>query len=444
MKTPVCDFVDSYVKNESARLHMPGHKGVGGVNAYDITEVYGADVLAFPNGIIRESEENAAKLFGAAATLYSTEGSTASIKTMLALALLYARKKGKKQLVLAARNVHRAFVDAAALLDFGVEWLSGEGELISITVTAETLEKKLESLTEPPVAFYVTSPDYLGNVADIAGLSKVCKKYGVLLLVDNAHGAYLKFLKPDIHPITLGADMCADSAHKSLPCLTGGSYLHVNNAVNRVIGGDFGKMQALFNSTSPSWLVIYSLDKLNAVLFDGYTEKLSAFVTKIEELKRKLTSYGYTLVGNEPLKITLSCKNYGYTGEEIAAVLRKNSIEVEFFDDDYLVAMFSTENTDEQLKLTENALLSITRKSRITTLPPPSYIPKRAVSIREATFALSDELPVDRVIGRVFASSALSCPPAIPIITAGEVIDEEVLKAFKYYGVKNCRVTIKE
>ena len=213
-----------------------------------MTEIRGADVLSCPKGIIAKSEKNAAATFGAAQTVYSTEGSTASIKAMLYLACAYAKETGKNEVILAARNVHKAFCDAAALLGFGIEWLYDEGgDLLSYSLTAQTLEKKLSSMPVLPVAVYVTSPDYLGNIADIKAIAKVCEHHGVLLLVDNAHGAYLKFLMEDIHPMTLGADMCADSAHKTLPCLTGGSYLHIKSCVNEVIGGLF----AFFDISCP-------------------------------------------------------------------------------------------------------------------------------------------------------------------------------------------------
>ena len=118
MHTPICDFVSRYCEEKALRLHMPGHKGNGvlGVEPYDITEISGADSLYEASGIIHESERNAAELFGTAATFYSAEGSSLCIRAMLYLALCYAKKEGKKPLILAARNVHKTFVFAAAVL----------------------------------------------------------------------------------------------------------------------------------------------------------------------------------------------------------------------------------------------------------------------------------------------------------------------------------------
>ncbi len=230
MDTPIFDFVQNYIKSNTARLHMPGHKGVSflGCEAFDITEIKGADELYAPSGIIRESEENATRLFDTARTIYSAGGSSQSINAMLYLAYLRA-DKSHRPFVLAGRNVHKSFIYALAKLDADAEWLYPEksSSICSCIVTAKSLENKLKELENKPFAVYITSPDYLGRMSNIEALAKVCKKYDIPLLVDNAHGSYLKFCEQDLHPISLGADMCCDSAHKTLPVLTGGGYLHI-------------------------------------------------------------------------------------------------------------------------------------------------------------------------------------------------------------------------
>ena len=124
MNTPIADFVRGYEKKNIARLHMPGHKGNAflGCEAFDITEVCGADALYEAEGIIAESEANATRLFGTGRTIYSTEGSSQCIKAMLHLALTYKKRSGRPY-VIAARNAHKAFLYAVALLDLDVVWL---------------------------------------------------------------------------------------------------------------------------------------------------------------------------------------------------------------------------------------------------------------------------------------------------------------------------------
>ena len=234
MNTPVCDFCRNYAESDALRLHMPGHKGVPltGLEPLDLTEIDGADSLFEANGILRESEENASRLFGAH-SFYSTEGSSLCIRAMLQLVCQYARGKGTRPRVLAGRNAHKTFLSAAALLDFSVEWLYSisMSSYLSVVFTPAELENKFKNCEKLPHVLYLTDPDYLGNKLDVKKIAEICKKYGVLLIIDNAHGAYLKFLPQSEHPVDSGADMCCDSAHKTLPSLTGGAYIHISKNV---------------------------------------------------------------------------------------------------------------------------------------------------------------------------------------------------------------------
>ena len=297
METPIIDFVMQYANGNKRRLHMPGHKGQSflGPEKFDITEIDGADVLYSENGIIAESENNATRIFGTGKTLYSAGGSSLSVRAMLYLVTLYARNCGKENLIAAFRNVHKTYVTASSLLDFDTVWLypaESQG-IASCIITPEEVDAKISSMKKKPAALYVTSPDYLGNIADIAGLSHVCKKHGMLLAVDNAHGAYLNFLPENIHPMALGADICCDSAHKTLPVLTGGGYLHISKNAPCEILENAQRAMMNFASTSPSYLILQSLDLANKYVTDGYCERLADFCTKVSELKRVLKDAGF-------------------------------------------------------------------------------------------------------------------------------------------------------
>lgn len=442
MKTPICDFVKTYAESGVLRAHMPGHKGVSltGAEPRDITEVQGADVLYGACGIIRESEENARDLFGSGATFYSAEGSSLSIRAMLYLTLLHAKRQGRAPRILAARNAHRVFITAAALLDLAVEWLFGEGDLLRCIVTPETLDGALKAADDLPAAVYITSPDYLGNVADVKALAEVCHRYGVLLLVDNAHGAYLRFLPEDRHPLTLGADLCCDSAHKTLPVLTGGGYLHISKNAPREMAAWAEDAMALFASTSPSYLILQSLDAANGYLADGYAPRLAAFAERTAQLKARLVDHGYTLAGDEPLKLTIKTKPYGYEGCDLAALLRDAGVECEFSDPDHLVLMLTPALGEEGLARIETALRSIPRRAPVTVSPPVLPRPLVVTSPRAALLAPSVELPVGACVGRILANPTVSCPPAVPILVCGEQIDEAALACFRYYGIKTCLV----
>ena len=448
--TPIYDFLSDYAKKNAVRAHMPGHKGQSpfdrcGVSKYDITEIEGADVLYSSHGIIRESEELSASLFGAGRTLYSTEGSSLSIRAMLYLLSLYAQKFGKKRIIAAGRNAHISFVNSCALLDFDVKWLYPESSqsVISCKITPEELDAFLLNMKEKPCAVYITSPDYLGNIADIEGLSRVCKKHSVLLLVDNAHGAYLAFLEGSPHPIRQGCDMCCDSAHKTLPALTGGAYLHISEEAPKMFAENAERAMALFASTSPSYLILASLDLLRANINSEYYKKLSDFTIKLEGLKQFVSGIGLKLVGNEKLKLTLSPKSFGYTGTEPAKALSLQNVFCEFADPDFVVLMFSPENSDADLFKVKVAFENLERRAEILTAPPALPRPKSVMSMKEALFSNSHEIPTSDALGEVLASAEISCPPAVSLAVAGEVIDNEVLNSMEYYGIKKCRVVIK-
>ena len=418
---------------------MPGHKGAGilGFEGMDLTEIYGADELFAAEGIIKESEQNASNLFGCP-TYYSTQGSTLCIQTMCTILCQDAKSKGKKPKILAGRNAHRSFIHAAALLDFEIEWLYGNSDYLSCKIHAEDLEKAIiESL---PTAVYLTNPDYLGNLLDIKSLASVCKKHNVLLAIDNAHGAYLRFLKDSLYPIDLGADLCCDSAHKTLPVLTGGAYLHLSDSLNQVWKNDVKHFMEYFSSTSPSYLIMASLDAANEVLDTTFKKSLFECIQRVDGLKNTLVQHGYTILSGEPMKITISTKEFGYTGNEIANLLMECDIYPEFYDSDYIVLMPSPYNTKDDLKRLETCLCGIEGKPILVNKPPKLEQSKKAMNVRQALFSSSITLDVSKSLGQVCSSVTVSCPPAILPVIPGEVISESSIEVMKYYGIETVRV----
>ena len=509
MNTPIYSFVKRYQALRPVRLHMPGHKGRGplGCEQWDLTEIPGADSLYEAAGIIAESEANASRLFGCP-SFYSTEGSSHCIRAMLLLAAQVchsepseesalpasqeAEEDGgramtaeKRFRVLAARNCHKAFLSAAALLDLDVVWLPPSADAyLSAQPTPELLDAALRESGADAV--YLTCPDYLGFLPTLRPLAERCHAHGALLLVDNAHGAYLRFLRPSRHPIDLGADLCCDSAHKTLPVLTGGAYLHVAERLIRDAGrqtrplryGDIREALALFGSSSPSYLVLQSLDLANPCL-EALPERLADFLPKVDALKTRLRAAGWTTVGDEPLKLTLQlCPNAApvetdiacppssrfSSGTALAAALAQAGIYCEFFDADYLVCMLSPENSEEELRRLEAVLADVdaaavgkprpgnacpcvsgapkplARCGRAACAPANASGPVRVCSLREAMLAPAVSVPAAESLGRILARPGVSCPPAVPILMPGERIDAAAVAAFAKYGVETLSV----
>lgn len=446
MDTPIFDFVQNYIKSNTARLHMPGHKGVSflGCEQSDITEIKGADELYAPDGIIRKSEENATRLFDTAKTVYSAGGSSQSINAMLYLAYLRA-DKSTRPFVLAGRNAHKSFIYALAKLDVDVEWLypNRTQSLCSAMVTAENLRNTLKNLDKKPFAVYITSPDYLGKVANIPELSKVCKEYDIPLLVDNAHGSYLKFCPQDMHPISLGADMCCDSAHKTLPVLTGGGYLHIAKDDKYGFSQNAVNAMAIFGSTSPSYLILQSLDLCNKYIDEKIKSDIEFCAEKCEKISHIMVEYGIWNTASpqfyEPLKITADFSEYE---GNFAEHFRKYGIEPEYADDDFIVFMISPQNTDEDFLKLETAFrnLELTLKEEYDEDTISFVFGERVMTIREAIFSECEEVSIENAVGRVCASPTVSCPPAIPIAVSGEKITDEHLELFKKYKIEKILV----
>jgi arginine/lysine/ornithine decarboxylase len=345
MTAPICNFIEEYVKRQAHRLHMPGHKGkkipgfaLSELFPYDITEIRGADFLLSAKGIIRESEENAARLFGTLRTVYSTEGSTLCVKTMLAA--VFAEGEGYGGTVIATRAAHRSFSDAAALLHLDIIWADSH----------EDIKKALE--TPAVKALYITSPDYFGRLEDIRELADITHKAGKILIVDNAHGSYLKFLENSLHPVDMGADLVCDSAHKTLPVLTGGAYLHIRNPL---FLESFKSQMKIFASTSPSYLTLMSLDFANIYLSDpDNIRRMNEVAKQIIALKSELG-----IKTQEPYKIAVK------TNENAEQICINENIEPEYVSDEILLFMFSGQNSDEDIAAAKRVLKKVNFNEKI-------------------------------------------------------------------------------
>ena len=423
------EFLNRYAQSGTIRAHMPGHKGK--VSPFDITEIKGADSLYDADGIIAESEKRTSELFGSYKTLYSCGGSTLCIQTMAAVV-----QKAKGSRFLAVRNCHRAFLSAAVMTELDVEWIYPEysGSYVSGKVDPAIIEK---ALSEHPdtAAVYITSPDYLGVMADIRAISDICHSYGAVLMVDNAHGAYLRFMYDEngkcLHPNHLGADIVCDSAHKTLPVLTGGAYLHINDPSLELYDGFAKHIMSVFGSSSPSYLMMQSMDSIP-------DSDLDAYFSEMRENTRALkASLGrrYRFTGDEDGKISIYAPFSGYTGNELAELLRGHGIECEYSDDMHVVMMV-TGLDKEQIERIGKVLSELPQKPGST--PGSEFEPyghEIKMSARDAFLSPFERIPTEMAEGRICAFPVTLCPPGIALITSGEVFCGNDIFFLKKYGI---------
>lgn len=426
MNTPIHDFLLEYARIHTVRCHMPGGKGLN--SPIDITEIDGADSLYESSGIIRESEANAARLFGAGATLYSCSGSTLAIQTMLAA----VQPLTGKRRIAAGRYCHKSVVCSCGLLGLDINWIYPD-RFLGTDISPEAVEAAIDADTG---AVFLNSVDYYGGTADIAAISEVCRRKNVLLLVDNAHGAYRVFTGD--HPILLGADMTADSAHKTLPALTGAAYLHLKNPEHREL---CKQRMLLFGTSSPSYLIMDSLDLCNTFISEKKADALAA-ISAVSRLKTSLRTLGCMLYDSDSMRITVNAADYGYTGFELAQELRRRGAECEMSDEQYVVLLFSVSQPPQDFERLERIFADIPQLSPIAAAPHAMLRPQAAMSAREALFSRHEKVSVDSAVGRICGEVFSPCPPCVPLVMPGEVIGRDCAEELARYGADRIDVVI--
>lgn len=453
MNTPIYDFLKDFIDKDITRFFMPGHKGnmqiqnprfaknkicppnvLKDIAKYDITEITGADSLYFAESIIKESEENTASIYGSKCTCFSTGGSTLCIQTMLALA---CKPKDK---IIASRNAHISFINSCTILDLHPCWvLPKYTDNFGVSGIVSPTDIKQAIMQNPDAtAVYITSPDYFGAISDIKEIARICFEYRKLLLVDNAHGANFKFFKQDIHPITLGADMCCDSAHKTLPVLTGGSYLHVSKTchIKTITKADVKHKMGLFGSTSPSYLTLLSMDLANVYLNEYAKDEFVNLQIKTLGLWRTLYNLNFVPISThfDPTKITLDAHKIGMTGYDLQNFFAKHEIEPEYVSYRHVVLMVSPFNTQEDFDRLVNSLedlSTIACKEQVKDDEIEFKLPKTLMSPQQACFSDFENVSIDDALGKTAHKTLIKCPPGVPIVVTGEEIDENVQKLLK-------------
>ncbi|GAE90106.1 aminotransferase class I/II-fold pyridoxal phosphate-dependent enzyme [Acetivibrio straminisolvens] len=463
MNIPIYNALKSYSDSCPTVFHMPGHKLGKGISLsflrdlylMDLTEIPGLDSLYCPKGIIKEAQELAAKAFGADKTFFLVNGSTCGIQ-----AAIMTLCKPKDKLII-ARDCHKSAV--AGIMLSGAVPIYVKTEFNSpFGIPSIVLEKEIEkALIQNPdaVGVYITRPNYYGICSDIKSISELVHSYNKVLIVDEAHGAHLKFSKK-LPPSSTehGADICIQSAHKTLPALTQGAYLHVKGS--RV---DIEKLEftlSLLGTTSPSYIIMAHLDIARAIMETSGEENINRVLDGVENLGSALSKNGvFRILSVDDInkgeidrtRVVVNVRNTGKTGFEFEKILRNQyNIQVEMSDLYNVVCITTVADTLEDIMRLQRAFLETAGCSvkaggkrepenqlRIDALNiPEQRIEPAAVMHREVVKRkLSD------AIGCVSRAMITPYPPGIPVICPGEVVTEDiveyVIKIIEAGGVVN-------
>lgn len=432
-RTPLYTALAEHAGLGRVSLHTPGHKGsadiLGGLKpSLDLTELPDTDALYEADGVIAEAEALAAAVYGADRTVFSAGGCSLAIQAMLRCCC----NDGDR--IIMDRGCHRMAVNAAALLGLEPVWLMSDrrsGDGLFPLPSAADVERLLDAYPDVR-AVYLTSPDYMGRLCDIAGIAALCRVRGVPLLVDNAHGSHLIAFER-MHPLQQGASMTACSAHKTLPVLTGGAFL---SSADPKLSPRMKGAMSLFGSTSPSYLIMASLDLCRAWLEGEGAAMLRRTAGMCEDIRAVAVQAGFALPSGaaDPMRITLLTQPAGMSGTTAAQLFRQRGFEPEYADDACVVLLPTPFVTEQQMSdlrrevawLPEAAGRLNDRNDAAT--PPIGEVlacagaAERAMSLRAAALSARQTVATADAAGRIAAAGICPCPPGVPVVMPGELI----------------------
>lgn len=451
MDNSLFNILKKHRERDIISFHTPGHKGnaeevLGDILSlkYDLTELSDTDELYAPVGAIAVSECIASEIYNSKGTFFSAGGCSLCIQTMLRL--IFDKSGGK---LIAGRVIHKTAVNTMALLNIEPVWVlpKEKGDNLPGEIRAGDIEKAI--LENPDAkAVYITTPDYYGCISDVKRIAETCHKFNLPLLVDRAHGAHLPFIE-STKEIISGADMYADSAHKTLPVLTGGAFLNIYNS-------DYCKnakrAMALFGSTSPSYLIMASLDRACKWLSEN-PEPFKRAVEFAEYIKNAAIKSGFKVAGGltDPARVSVNTGSLGIDGNSGAEFLEKMGIAPEYSDSGWIVFIispFNTENEIEVLAMGLTALAKNRERLEKSAVGSPAIgaiterLPNKKISVREAVFSESKSVSLKSALGKIASDTVCPCPPGIPVVMPGEVIDKRIIDILSLYKIENIDIVI--
>ena len=457
----IYDKLKAYSDSDYYGFHMPGHKRKMHMSwdadpySVDITEIEGFDDLHHAEGILKEAQERAARIYHADETHFLVNGSTVGILSAIA----GVTNKGDQ--ILVARNCHKSVYHAIYMNELQPVYIYPEfdSELqLNIEISAEDVRRALNRYPQIR-AVMIVSPTYDGIVSDVAEIAKAAHEKGLPLIVDEAHGAHFGFYPcfPE-NANQKGADIVIHSVHKTLPAFTQTALLHMNgNLVNRE---KVRRYLHMLQSSSPSYILMAGIDQCMEMLEHHRTEVFDPYVKRLkwirEELgkcknirlietehydKSKLVLSVAGLVGKEDG----SADGKEATGLELQEdLLKQYHLQMEMAAGTYVIAMTSVGDTDEGMERLVKAIWELDKKYihlqknydvDTERLPQAEvvYSPAQIISMKDMKAEEFQVVPLLESEGHISAEYAYLYPPGIPLLVPGERITAQIVEHFHWY-----------
>ena len=461
-KAPIYEALLDYKKKRIVSFDVPGHKQ--GKGYPEMTELFGEkavsidvnsmkplDNLCHPVGVIREAEQIAADAFGAENVFFMINGTSSAVQAMVT----YALRRGEK--IIMPRNVHRSAINALIMTGAVPVYVNpGVNQQLGIPLGMSVSDVKRAIEENPDAkAVLVNNPTYYGICSDLKTITDMAHKAGMLVLVDEAHGAHFYFGENmPVSAMAAGADISAVSMHKTGGSLTQSSFLIMNKGIN---SGYMRQIVNLTQTTSASYLLMSSLDTARRNLALNGKDIFKKVVSYAEYARKEINASGgfYAFSGEiinkddifdfDVTKLSVHTADIGLAGIEVYDILRDDyEIQIEFGDIGNILAIISV--GDRMFEI-ERLISSLAEIKRLYSKPSAGmfhheYIrPHIELTPQEAFYSAKKQIPIEKSEGYVCTEFVMCYPPGIPILAPGERITGEIIEYIKYAKSKGCFMT---
>lgn len=433
-RRPIVDALIEFQNKQPISFHVPGHKHgvlsglpqeIQSALPYDVTELTGLDDLHYPEEVIKEAQLLLAETYGAKRSFMLVNGSTVGN-----LAMIHAACR-EGDVVIVQRNSHKSIFHALELAHVRPVYVSPQWDEESMTAAAVSLKAVEEAIEAYPEAkaIVLTYPNYYGVVSrELTAIISLCHEHGIAVLVDEAHGAHFQVGAPfPVSSLSLGADAVVQSAHKTLPAMTMGSFLHIGS--ERVDAKRIQKYLRMFQSSSPSYLILASLDDARSYLQNYSQPDMRMFNEKRERFLSSLRMIPHLTVveSDDPLKIMLRVAHH--SGYQLKQKLEQTGVHVELADLYQVLLIlpllkqwhaYPFAEIRSRLKEAVQLLEDEARKEMRIHVKTASQVTVPELSFEEIDLTDQEWVPYTQVIGRIAAGMITPYPPGIPLMVAGE------------------------